>query len=125
MREMRTRQVEGIRLAVKPFTVFHFLGFLICFALAQSIWKFLGQILNQCHSSYPSCCSDNSGSLPALPLEFPFAYVFLACSIWKFPGQGSNMSHSSDNAESLTARPPRNSTFFSFFFWGGIPLSNF
>ena len=31
----------------------------------------------------------------------------------KFLGQGSNPSYSSDNAESLTTRPPRNSTSFS------------
>ena len=29
--------------------------------------------------------------------------------MWKFPGQGLNPSHSSDNAKSITARPPGNS----------------
>ena len=45
-----------------------------------------------------------------------FFFGGLAPSIQKFPGQGSNLSHnndlshSSDNAESLTARPPGNSS---------------
>ena len=35
--------------------------------------------------------------------------------IWKFPGWGSTLSHSSDNAESLTARPPGKSANISNF----------
>jgi len=31
--------------------------------------------------------------------------------MWKFPGQGMNPCHSSDNAKSLTPRPPGNSNF--------------
>ena len=36
--------------------------------------------------------------------------------MWKLLGQGSNSSHSSDNKESLTARPPGNSTKLVFSF---------
>ena len=39
---------------------------------------------------------------PPTPLFF-FLPVY---SMQKFPGQGLNLSHSSDNAESLTTRPP-------------------
>ena len=35
--------------------------------------------------------------------------------MWKFPGQELNQSHSSDNAKSLTARPPGNSPKILFF----------
>ena len=37
--------------------------------------------------------------------------------MWKFPDQGSNshhLNHSSDNTESLTARPPENSSRWHF-----------
>ena len=42
--------------------------FLFCFVLfffdcACGMWKFLDQGLNPHHSSSPSCCSDNAGSL--------------------------------------------------------------
>ena len=29
----------------------------------RSMWNFLGQGWNPCHSSDPNCCSDNPGSL--------------------------------------------------------------
>ena len=40
---------------------------------------------------------------------------FFGCTygMWKFPGQGSNLRHSSNNAGSLTARPPGNSWLIS------------
>ena len=61
-----------------------------------------------------------NGSLFLLPPPF-FGH---SRGIWKFLGQGSNLSHSSDpshtsdNARSLTTRPPENSsiTFFFFFY---------
>ena len=37
------------------------------------------------------------------------------CIMWKFPGQGLNPRCSSDNARSLTAKPPGNS-------WKFVPL---
>ena len=42
-----------------------------------------------------------------------FNFLFFACAhdMWKFLGQGWNLRHSSDNAESLTTRPPENSSF--------------
>ena len=36
-------------------------------------------------------------------------FLWPAPGVWKFPSQGWNLSLSSDNAESLTARPPENS----------------
>ena len=36
---------------------------LFFFACAHGMWKFAGQGLNSWHSSDPSCCSDNAGSL--------------------------------------------------------------
>ena len=42
-------------------------------------------------------------------LDFFFFFFGCACTMWKFPGQGSNLRHSSDNAESLTTKPPENS----------------
>jgi len=44
-------------------------------------------------------------------------YVCIYClahSMQKFPGQGSNPYHSSDNALSLTTRPPENSSLYVF-----------
>jgi len=38
-----------------------------------------------------------------------FFFLGNAHSMGKFPGQGSNLSHSSNNAETLTSRPPKNS----------------
>ena len=56
-------------------------------------------------------------------IEFLGLGGFLGCtlSMWNFPGQGlnthhsSNSSHSSDNAGSLTTRPPGNSQTFCIF----------
>ena len=50
-----------------PATIFSFLpksvkGFF--FGLVHGTWKFPGQRWNLCHSSNPSCCSDNAGSAP-------------------------------------------------------------
>jgi len=48
--------------------------------------------------------------MPVLSL-FLFLFVFgHTCGTQNFPGQGLNLHHSSDNARSLTARPPGNST---------------
>ena len=41
-------------------------------------------------------------------LLFVCLFVLATCGMWKFPGQGLNSSHSSDNANSLTPRPPGN-----------------
>ena len=40
-----------------------FLFFFFLFGHASSIWKFLGQVLNPCHSSDLNHCSDYTGSL--------------------------------------------------------------
>ena len=44
-------------------------------------------------------------------VQMLFFFFGHTCSMQMFLGQGSNLSHSSDNAESLTARPPENSQF--------------
>ena len=61
---------------------------------------------------YRYICERAKENKQILPLE-SLKYIFLgcACSLQKFPGLGSNPYHSSDNAKSLTARPPRNSYF--------------
>ena len=48
-----------------------------------------------------------------------FFFFGSTCSMRKFLGQGLILSHSSDNAKSLTIRPPGNSKedWFSMFFF--------
>ena len=46
---------------------------------------------------------------------FFFFFFGCACGMQKFPSQGSNARRSSDNAESLSARPPGNSQHMWFF----------
>ena len=49
------------------------------------------------------------------------AYIFFSVgdsSMWKFLDQGSNPTHSSDNAEPLISRPPGNSFFIFYSFYG-------
>ena len=41
--------------------------------------------------------------------------------MWKFPGQGLNPCHSSDNARSLTNRPPGNSYYDQILKTGPYP----
>ena len=55
-----------------------------------------------------------SHSLNVCPFNFLFVFSFVfgcAHGMQKFPGQGSDLHHSSDNAGSLTTKPPGNSTF--------------
>ena len=48
------------------------------FCYTPGMWKFPDQRLNPCHSSNPSCCSDNTGSLtPCAMREFPRSFTFL------------------------------------------------
>ena len=42
----------------------------------HGIWKILGQGLNLCHSSDPSCCSDNTRSLTCYATENTKALIF-------------------------------------------------
>ena len=63
------------------------------------MWKFPGQGSNPCHSSEPSHCSDNVGSLICCNTrELLFINLFLpsflwhTCGIWKFPGEEVNQS---------------------------------
>ena len=60
-----------------------------------------------------------------VPPEATLLFFFFGCTcgMWKFLGQGLNLSHGSDNAESLTARPPGNSlNLLLCFTW--IPQKN-
>ena len=45
---------------------------------------------------------------------FFVCFFYFSHSMWKFSGKGLNPSHSSDNTESLTARPPGNSSMSLF-----------
>ena len=65
----------------------------------------------------------------------PFLFLFLFChthGMQKFPNQGSNLRHRSDNAVSLTTRPPRDAkrwpilwnTFCSSHFNRTAPLNS-
>ena len=55
--------------------------------------------------------------IPFFLFSLLFFFFFFGCthSMHKLPGQESHLSHYSDNAESLTSRPPGNS--MGFFFW--------
>ena len=46
--------------------------------------------------------------------NLPFSSLGHAASMQKFPDQGSNPCHSSNNARSLTVKPPRNSKMYLF-----------
>ena len=47
---------------------------------AHSMWKFLGQGSNLCHSSNPSCCSGNAESLTCCATRELFIYLFVFAS---------------------------------------------
>ena len=85
-------------------------SFINFFGCAHGMWKFPGQGSNPCHSSDPSCCSDNSQILNLLyhkrtprmrffGLLF-FGFAFWACTrgIWKLQGWESNWSCSCRSA---------------------------
>ena len=54
-----------------------------------------------------SCCA--TAGATKKQIYFVIFFFSHTRSIQKFPGQESNLNHSSDNAESLTTRPPGNS----------------
>lgn len=108
------------------FKVFFFFLLSYSLVLPQALWTpyswDCGIIWKDCFSSfssyfYPKTEGVKMGNDQLLPLLF-FCLIFFcfghAYSIHKFPGQGWNLSHKSDNTESLTARPPGNSTSFLF-----------
>ena len=75
---------------------------------------------SNCHSSETQSCHASNEVTPVsafFVLEVSFFFFFFFChtqAVQKFPGQGSNPSSGSDNAESLTTRPPGNSCSWGF-----------
>ena len=69
----RWATTEFLFMFIYFFTTFVF----FFFGCAWGVWKFPGHRLNLCHSSDPSCCSDNTRSLTSWATrELPFLCLF-------------------------------------------------
>ena len=69
------------------FVWFLFFGFWYFFGHAHGIWKIPGQGSKLHHSSNPSCCSDNAGSLTHWATrELPLPVFMLASNICTYQG---------------------------------------
>jgi len=64
------------------------------------------------------CCRDTAN--PVVPQWELLFFAGCAPGMLKFPDQGSNPQHSSDNARSLTTRPPGNSRYKIFFMFSTL-----
>lgn len=73
--------------------------FVLFFWLHCTMWKFLGQGSNPHHSSNPSCCSDNTGSLTCCATGEILALFFFATPLYMefLLHQGSDPSHTWGN----------------------------